>query len=64
LLDKEWDVRGGRPGLGAARAPAEGIAADGVLHGSERKAVPLAVRHNLLFRSTTARSPKNRAGLM
>ena len=39
----------GRPGLGAVRAPAEGIAADGVLHGSERKAVLQAVGYNLLF---------------
>ena len=49
-MDKGMDARGGRPGLGAPKAPAEGIPAEGVLHGSERKALPRAVGYHLLFR--------------
>jgi hypothetical protein len=64
MEDKGMGCTWRAPGLGAARTPAEGIAADGVVHGSERNAVPRAVCYSLLFRFDHSTLSKNRARLM
>jgi hypothetical protein len=64
LMDKEAGRAGGAAGAGCRRRLLKASLLMAFYTGSERKAVPLAVSHHLLFRFDHSTFSKNRARLM